>query len=60
MKTNEPQKPPQDPALHALWVIRNWTHLPKGNLTTYEEIVRKVNKLAYETLKELHSVEEVK
>ena len=60
MKTSEPQKPPQDTALHALWVIRNWTRLPKGNMESYEEIVRKVNRLAYETLKELHSVEELK
>lgn len=44
---NEEEKP-IDPALHALWVIRNWTRLPKGNLETYEHIVRKVNTYASE------------
>lgn len=46
-------KPPNDPALHALWVIRNWTKLPKGNLQSYEDIVRQVNKLASEVFEDL-------
>lgn len=49
-----PYKPPSDPALHALWVIRNWTATPIGNLTTYEDIVRKVHRLASETLTAPH------
>lgn len=44
---NEEEKP-ADPALHALWVIRNWTRLPKGNLESYEAIVLKVNIYASE------------
>lgn len=51
---NEGFKPPTDDALHAIWVIRNWTQLSKGNLTTYEEIVRKVNLLAAEVFDKLH------
>jgi len=54
MKTSEPQKPPKDPALHALWVIRNWTHTPKGNMQSYEDIVRRVHQLAAETFEELN------
>ncbi len=46
-------KPPKDPALHALWVIRNWTSLPKGNMQSYEDIVKKVNLLASEVFDEL-------
>lgn len=50
--------PPKDPALHAIWVIRNWTRLPKGNLATHEEIVRKVHRLASEVFDELYKPEE--
>jgi len=46
-------KPPTDPALHALWVIRNWTALPKGNMQSWEEIVRRVNQLSSETFEQL-------
>lgn len=46
-------KPPNDPALRALWVIRNWTSLPKGNMQSYEDIVRRVNLLASEVFDEL-------
>ena len=46
-------KPPKDPALRALWVIRNWTSLPKGNMQSYEDIVRRVNLLASEVFDEL-------
>lgn len=43
-----PFKPPTDPALHALWVIRNWTQLPIGNMQTPEDVLRKVYQLANE------------
>ena len=45
---NKEFKPPSDPALHALWVIRNWTRLPKGDCVSWEEIVKKVNKFSSE------------
>ena len=41
-------KSPSDPALRTLWLIRNLTMLPKGNLVSWEEIVKKVNKLSSE------------
>lgn len=41
---------PKDPALHALWVIRNWTFTPIGNLNTHEQIVKRVHELATEIL----------
>lgn len=41
-------KPPKDPALHALWVIRNWTRPPLGNMQSPEDVVAKVHKLAQE------------
>jgi hypothetical protein len=41
-------KPPTDPALHALWVIRNWTRPPIGNMQTPEDVLRKVHELARE------------
>jgi hypothetical protein len=44
-------KPPTDPALHALWVIRNWTRPPMGNMQKPEDILRQVHKLAQEVLK---------
>lgn len=47
-------KPPKDEALHALWVICNLTRLPKGNLVSYEEIVRQVNSLADEVFTKLY------
>lgn len=50
---NKEFKPPSDPALHALWVIRNWTMLPKRNLDTWQDIVRRINRLASETYEEL-------
>jgi hypothetical protein len=41
-------KPPTDPALHALWVIRNWTRPPIGNMQTPEEVLRRVHEHARE------------
>lgn len=55
---NAHTKPPKDPALHALWVIRNWTFHPIGNLTTHAEIVRKVHHLASEVFNELNTQKE--
>ena len=55
---NDGFKPPNDPALHALWVIRNWTMLPKGNLDTWQDIVRRVNRLASETYDKLSEEKE--
>ena len=55
---NEDFKPPADPALHAIWVIRNWTMLPKGNLNTWQDIVMRVNRLASETYEELSKEKE--
>lgn len=46
--------PPKDSALHALWVIRNWTRLPKGNMQSYEDIVRRVHRLSDETFDQLN------
>jgi hypothetical protein len=43
-------KPPTDPALHALWVIRNWTRPPMGNMQKPEDILRRVHELAQEVL----------
>lgn len=51
-------KPPTDTALHALWVIRNWTTLPKGNMNSWEDIVRRVNKLANEACEEISKEKE--
>jgi hypothetical protein len=52
-----PFKPPTDPALHALWVIRNWTRPPLGNMQSHEDVLRRVYQLANEvfesTTKEL-------
>jgi hypothetical protein len=59
-KTSTPPthfNPPKDPSLHAIWIIRNWTQMPKGNLETYEEIVAKVNRLASEVLNECNRSE---
>ena len=39
-------KPPTDPALHALWVIRNWTKMPRGNMQSADEILSRVHELA--------------
>ena len=47
--------PPKDPALHAIWVIHNWTRRPLGNSETYEDVVRKVHLLAEETFTQLHT-----
>ena len=53
---NQDFSPPKDPALHALWVIRNWTYTPKGNMQSYEDIVRKVHRLASETVEQLNPI----
>ena len=55
---NQEFKPPSDPALHALWVIRNWTMLPKSNLVSWEEIVRKVGKLSSEVYEQISTEKE--
>lgn len=44
----KPFKPPTDPALHAIWVIRNWTQLPIGNMQSSEDVLRRVHQLAKE------------
>ena len=46
-------KPPTDPTLHALWVIRNWTSLPRGNMQSAEDILRKVHELAKDVCAEV-------
>ena len=55
---NQEFKPPSDPALHALWVIRNWTRLPKSNCVSWEEIVRKVSKLSSEVYEQISTEKE--
>lgn len=55
---NDGFKHPNDPALYAIWVIRNWTMLPKGNLNTWQDIVMRVNRLASETYEELSKEKE--
>lgn len=49
---------PKDPALRALWIIRNWTKLPLGNMETPMDIIAKVNLLASETYDELSEKEQ--
>jgi len=52
---NSPEfKPPTDPALRAIWIIRNWTQTPIGNMQSYADIVHKVNQLASEVFDQLH------
>jgi hypothetical protein len=43
-----------DPAIHALWVIRNWTITPRGNMQSAEDILRKVHDLAKEVVRTHH------
>lgn len=50
-------KPPKDSALHALWVIRNWTRPPLGNMQSAEDVVREVHELAREVFDELYKGE---
>lgn len=47
-------KPPTDPALHALWVIRNWTRPPIGNLQTPEAVLHKVHEHARAVFDAIH------
>ena len=49
-------KPPKDPALHALWVIRNWSQFPLGNMQNPEQRLRDINKLATEVFDRLHKL----
>ena len=55
---NQEFKPPADRALHALWVIRNWTRLPKESCVTWEEIVRKVNEFSSEVYEQISTEKE--
>lgn len=55
---NDEFKPPTDPALHAIWVIRNWTRTPIRNMQSWQDIVKRVNRLASETYEELSKEKE--